>query len=108
MSHAKWGFAIHSGSLTYPTDEAMTQRAEQTSGNESRKKKSNQEKKDARPKLTPEERARFIREGKCFGCGEPGHISAKCPNKAQKEQNDKDDERPESSRAAEECGRKGR
>ncbi|RYA57132.1 hypothetical protein DD599_25610 [Enterobacter cloacae complex sp. CH23B] len=64
MSHAKRDFAIHSGSLTYLIDEAMTQPAEQTSGNESRKKKSNPEKKDARPKLTPEERARFIREGK--------------------------------------------
>ncbi|MCO5604086.1 hypothetical protein L7F22_058244 [Adiantum nelumboides] len=108
MSHAKGGFAIHSGSLTYPTDELMTQRDKQTFGNESRKRKRNPEKKDARPKLTPQERACFIREGKCFGCGEPGHISAKCPKKAQKEQNDKDDDRPESSRAAEERGRKGK
>ncbi|MCO5580957.1 hypothetical protein L7F22_034831 [Adiantum nelumboides] len=68
MSHAKRGFAIHSGSLTYPTDEIMTQRDEQISGNESRKIKRYPEKKDALPKLTPQERARLSREGKCFGC----------------------------------------
>ncbi|MCO5572903.1 hypothetical protein L7F22_026664 [Adiantum nelumboides] len=106
MSHVR-GFAIHSGSLTYPTDEVMTQRDQQIFGNESRKRKRYSEK-DTRPRLSPQERARFIREGKCFGCGETEHISPKCPKKAPKEQNDKDEDRPKSSRAAEECGRKGK
>ncbi|MCO5562839.1 hypothetical protein L7F22_016474 [Adiantum nelumboides] len=108
MSHAKRVFAIHSGSLTYPTDEGMTQRDDQIAGNESRKRKRFSEKKDARPKLIPQERARLIREGKCFGCGEPGHICAKCLKKTPKEQKDKDEDRPESSRAAEERGRRGK
>ncbi|MCO5549218.1 hypothetical protein L7F22_002684 [Adiantum nelumboides] len=108
MSHAKRGFAIHSGSLTYPIDDGMTQRDDQLAGNDTRKRKRYPEKKDARPKLTPQERSRLIREGKCFGCGEPGHISAKCPKKASKEQKDKDEDRPESSRAAEERGRRGK
>ncbi|MCO5602368.1 hypothetical protein L7F22_056499 [Adiantum nelumboides] len=108
MSHAKRGFAIHSNSLTYPTDEGMTQQDNQISGNDSRKRKRYPEKKDARTKLTPQERARLIKEGKCFGCGEPGHISAKCPKKASKEQKDKDEDRPESSRAAEARGRRGK
>ncbi|MCO5588557.1 hypothetical protein L7F22_042514 [Adiantum nelumboides] len=104
MSHAKRGFAIHSNSLTYPTDEAMTQKDDQISGNESKKRKRYSEKKDTRPKLSPQERTRFIREGKCFGCGETGHISAKCPKKAPKKQNDKDEDRLESSITAEERG----
>ncbi|MCO5581438.1 hypothetical protein L7F22_035322 [Adiantum nelumboides] len=108
MSHAKRGFDIHSDSLTYLTDAVMTQRDEQIFGNESRKRKRYTEKKGSRPKLSSQERARFIREGKCFGCGETGHISAKCPKKAPKEQNDKDEDRSESSRAAEERGRKGK
>ncbi|MCO5610125.1 hypothetical protein L7F22_064360 [Adiantum nelumboides] len=37
MSHAKRGFSIHSGSLTYLTDEVMIQRDEPISGNESKK-----------------------------------------------------------------------
>ncbi|MCO5553397.1 hypothetical protein L7F22_006918 [Adiantum nelumboides] len=108
MSHAKRGFAIHSSSLTYPTDEGMTQQDDQLAGNDSRKRKRYPEKKDARPKLTPQERARLIREGKCFGCGERGHISAKCPKKAPKEQKDKDEDRPKSSRAAKERGQRGK
>ncbi|MCO5554655.1 hypothetical protein L7F22_008188 [Adiantum nelumboides] len=108
MSHAKRGFAIHSGSLTYPTDDGMTQRDDQLVGNDSRKRKGYPEKKDARLKLTPQERARLIREGKCFGCGEPRHISAKCSKKAPKEQKEKDEDRPESSRGVEERGRRGK
>ncbi|MCO5550114.1 hypothetical protein L7F22_003594 [Adiantum nelumboides] len=108
MSHAKRGFTIHSGTLTYPTDDGMTQRDDQFAGNDTRNRKHYPEKKDARPKLTPQERSRLIREGKCFGCGEPGHISAKCPKKAPKEQKEKDEDRPESSRAAEERGRRGK
>ncbi|MCO5562362.1 hypothetical protein L7F22_015988 [Adiantum nelumboides] len=95
-------------SLTYPTDDGMTQREDQSAGADTRKRKRYPEKKDARPKLTPQERSRLMREGKCFGCGEPGHISAKCPKKAPKEQKEKDEDRPESSRVAEERGRRGK
>ncbi|MCO5582662.1 hypothetical protein L7F22_036560 [Adiantum nelumboides] len=99
MSHAKRGFAIHSGSLTYPTDDGMTQREDQSAGADTKKRERYPEKKDARSTLTTQERSRLMREGKCFGCGEPGHISAKCPKKALNEKKDKDDDRPESSRA---------
>ncbi|MCO5584150.1 hypothetical protein L7F22_038073 [Adiantum nelumboides] len=108
MSHAKRGFAIHSGSLTYPTDDGMTQQEDQFAGADTRKRKRYPEKKDARPKLTRPERSPLMREGKCFGCGESGHISAKCPKKAPKEQKEKDEDRPESSRVAEERGRRGK
>ncbi|MCO5577196.1 hypothetical protein L7F22_031020 [Adiantum nelumboides] len=108
MSHAKRGFAIHSGSLTYPTDDGMTQREDQFARTDTRKREPYPEKRDARPKLTPQESSRLMREGKCFGCGEPGHISAKCPKKAPKEQKEKDEDRPESSRATEERGRRGK
>ncbi|MCO5549322.1 hypothetical protein L7F22_002790 [Adiantum nelumboides] len=67
ISHAKRGFAIHSGSLTYPTYDDMTQRDDQFAANDTRKRKRYPEKKDARRKLTPQERSRLIREEKCFG-----------------------------------------
>ncbi|MCO5554282.1 hypothetical protein L7F22_007810 [Adiantum nelumboides] len=108
MSHAKRGFAIHSGNLTYPTNDGMTQWEDQFARTDTRKRKRYPEKKDARPKLTPQERSRLMREGKCFECGELGHISAKCPKKALKEHKEKDKDRPESLRAAEERGQRGK
>ncbi|MCO5586958.1 hypothetical protein L7F22_040903 [Adiantum nelumboides] len=107
MSHAKRGFAIHSGSLTYPTDDGMTQWEDQFAGTDTRKRK-HYPKKDARPKLTPQERSRLMREGKCFGCAEPGHIFTKYPKKPSNEQKEHDEDRPESSRAAEERGQRGK
>ena len=34
-----------------------------------------------RARLTPEERQKQQREGRCFYCGDPGHLVSSCPAK---------------------------
>lgn len=38
--------------------------------------------KSDKPSLTPEEKGRFIKENRCFRCGEQGHKSTDCPKKS--------------------------
>lgn len=35
----------------------------------------------SRPKLSAEEKERYWKDGLCFGCGKPGHLSKDCPRK---------------------------